>query len=134
MNEDDEGRKVAKGLVERLGRGEWGKPLASECVVDELLTLARSRTGSLRVEQAARQFVVPPDPACRDLGALAVGPDRLARVCDAFDRHRADGISFTDASILETISDQRAAHVLTFDRRLAALARGRGANPEPAAA
>lgn len=122
LNRDDERHTAARRLMAGLATGKWGTAFVSEYVVDELFTLIRSRTKNQALEAAAKRLLPLPRAALEGLRILPVGPERLMETFAVFERHRDQGLSFTDSSLLVLLDAFGLDRLATFDVRLAALA------------
>jgi uncharacterized protein len=121
LNADDDRHDAAVDLVTRIARREFGAPLISDHVVDELFVLIRVRTGSSRLEEAARSFLPLPTPRLLGLTLVSLGTGLVAPAWEVFLRFRDQGISFTDAGLIVTMHELRIDRLATFDRRLSQL-------------
>lgn len=115
LNERDERHEMAVDLVRRTAEGEWGVPYVSDFVADELLTLARVRARGPAVEKAALEILPLPDPAIPGLRMLVVDRSVFAAAVALFTRHRARGLSFTDATTLALIDEVGIRRLASFD-------------------
>ncbi|MBI4392453.1 MAG: type II toxin-antitoxin system VapC family toxin [Euryarchaeota archaeon] len=115
LNNDDARHGQAVGAIERIARGEWGTPLVSDYVVDELFTLIRARTGNPDLETAAKRLLPFPKPMLPRLQLVPVGPRHLDATLALFLRHRTRRLSFTDASILALMPELGIETLATFD-------------------
>lgn len=97
----------------------WGRkhgtPFVSTWIIDELLTLIRTRTKSKILERSAHELLLGPDPALAGVKLVAVGPDRLAAIWIAFDRYRDRGLSATDVSHLILMEEYGIDALATFE-------------------
>ncbi|HKZ60198.1 MAG TPA: PIN domain-containing protein [Candidatus Thermoplasmatota archaeon] len=123
LNHEDAAHGPAADLASRIGRREWGTPLVTELVVAELFSLIRARTGSAKLEEAARQWLPLPNPSLRGLTLAPVGGALLEKSWEVFAKYRDQRLSFTDASLLALAEAMRVERIATFDRGLSSLAR-----------
>lgn len=108
LNARDRNHSRSVTLMDRIRRGEYGVPVASDYVLDEGLTLLQKRTRDAT--------------ACREYEALFFGEgssqpllslretssEELAAARDIFFRHFERGLSFTDCVIVALAESLRA--------------------------
>lgn len=122
LNKRDERHDEAIDVVRHAAGGEWGVPYVSDFVADELLTLARVRARGPAVEKAAFEILPLPDPALPGLRMLVVDRAVFTAAVGLFTRHRARGLSFTDATTLALIEEIGIRRLASFDAGFRGLA------------
>ncbi len=118
LNRQDAGHRRARELMTRIARKEFGAPFVTDHVVDELFVLIRARTGSAALEESAHRFLPLPSPALRGLTLVSLGAGLLEPTWQVFRKHRDQGLSFTDASLIVTMREMAIERLATFDPRL----------------
>lgn len=121
LNPDDPRADEAAALMGRIGRKEFGAPFVTDHVIDELFTLIRARTGSAKLEEAAKRFLPMPAPSLHGLAVVALGESLLGRAWEEFARYRDQRISFTDAGLIAAMRELRIDTIATFDEALRTL-------------
>ena len=121
LNRHDAKHAEGTELMLRLGRKEFGAPLVTDHVIDELFVLARVRTKSAQVEEALKSFLPLPNPALKGLATVSLGAGVLEPAWQVFSKYRDHGISFTDATLIATMKELKIDWLATFDTRLSKL-------------
>jgi predicted nucleic acid-binding protein len=95
--------------------GTYGRVVTSDYVLDEAVTLVRSRTGDFDQAVTVVDRVLGRNgfPAAIDL--LYVDGHRFERTIDVFERYEDQPLSFTDASTIAIVRDESIDSVLAFD-------------------
>lgn len=106
---------TARSAISTVLGGEFGKPLTSDYVYDEAVTLMYSRGGDVQETKRLGYRIRGADdfPAVFEL--LFVGESGFRNAVELFDRYDDHGISFTDATIAAQVERHDIDHVLTFD-------------------
>jgi len=121
LHADDARHAEGLNLMDRIARRDFGNPFVSDHVIDELLTLIRSRTRSPDLEEAARRFLPLPEPTLKGLLPVSLGTAVLAPAWDIYRKYRDQRISFTDAALIVTMRELGIDRLATLDARLAKL-------------
>lgn len=115
QNRRDAEHAEAKRAMDAMGSGRWGRPFTSDYVLDEAVTLTRSRTGSHAeaLVVAHRILGTAGYPPVFDL-LMVTGPV-FRRALEVFQTYDDQELSFTDATIVALVEHRRIDHVLSFD-------------------
>lgn len=106
--------ETATTAMEAVGSGRYGQPIVTDYIYDEVVTLARARTGvDSAVAIGKRIRGAGEFPAAIDLQFL--NPTGFERAVTLFERLADQDLSFTDATIVAHVRIQDIDHVLTFD-------------------
>jgi predicted nucleic acid-binding protein len=105
----------ATGAVETLVSGRYGSIFTSDHVLDEAVTLTRSRTGSYDDSRRIADRILGVDEFPDATELLFVDEGGLEDALDAFDRYRDHPLSFTDATTVALMDDHEIDHLLSFD-------------------
>lgn len=121
LNADDVRHSEALELISRIGQREFGQPIVTDHVIDELFVLVRVRTRSAALEESLRRFLPLPTPALQGLKSVSLGTTVLEPAWEVFRKFRDQHLSFTDASLVVTMKVLGGDCLATFDGRLARL-------------
>lgn len=116
LNTQDPRHEQAVDILHRVGSGEWGSPVISEHVIDELFTLIRHRKRSQEVEDAARHLLPLEGHSSMRLRIAMVGPAGLPPAAELYRRHRDRRLSFTDATHIVLMKRLPVDLLATFDK------------------
>ena len=123
LNTKDHDHARARHAMDRIRGGEHGTAIGLDVVLDEGLTLLRSR---FPVRAVAEEFANWFWGTRRDrpmLHLVMTDEARLREATDLYFRHARQGLSFTDAVIMAHAA-RLGAQVATFDTTLAGLCGG----------
>lgn len=95
--------------------GEYGQPYTSDYVLDEAITLTKSRTDSFPAANAVADRILGADPYPNILSLLNVGPDDVTGSLELFRQYDDHDLSFTDATIVHLCESRGIDCVLSFD-------------------
>jgi predicted nucleic acid-binding protein len=115
-NERDAHHDAARGLMERLLEGEWGRGLLLEYVVLEVATVLLLRR-NLAVATAVVRLLL----AAVELDFLPCS-DLFAGAFERFAGQQDTRLSFVDAAIAHVAQERAGGLVLTFDEEFSGIA------------
>lgn len=95
--------------------GRFGQPYTSDYVVDEAITLTRTRTESFDDAWTIGQRILGRGPYPDRIEVTPVTPDLFEATLETFATYDDHSLSFTDASILAVVEQQNIDAVLSFD-------------------
>ncbi|MWG34574.1 type II toxin-antitoxin system VapC family toxin [Halomarina oriensis] len=105
----------AVAAFDRLLEGTYGQPYTSDYVLDETVTLTRSRTGSHDAADIVARRILGEESFPRVFDVLNVGPDVVRGALETFRRYDDHDLSFTDATIVRQCETRGIDTVLSFD-------------------
>ena len=105
----------AREALEAVYDGQYGQPLVSKYVFDELLTLTVSRTDSVEAATTVGDRILGRGtfPSVFDL--LDVSDAEFFEALEVFDRYSDQNLSFTDATLVAQARRNEVDGVLSFD-------------------
>lgn len=96
--------------------GRYGRPITTEYVYDEVVTLTRARIDGEAASRLGRRIRgVGEFPRAIDLRFL--GESGFVRALEVFEESDGRALSFTDATIVAFVKNEGIDRVLTFDER-----------------
>jgi len=95
--------------------GEYGQPYTNDYILDETVTLTRTRTGSFEAANIVASRILGEEPFPHVFELLHVQPDDVQASLEVFRRYDDHDLSFTDASIIALCESRGIDAVLSFD-------------------
>jgi predicted nucleic acid-binding protein len=114
VNPRDPLHKAARRILERCSGGELGKPVTSEHVLIEGLTLLQRRAGRPEVSRRYAALFTGHKSVPSMVHPLRTGREELGRAVEMHFRHFAKRLSVTDCILLVMADDMRAP-IVSFD-------------------
>ena len=114
VNPRDPLHKTARSIVERAARGELGKPVTSEHVLVEGLTLLQRRAGRPEVSRRFASMFTGAKGLPSLVHPVRTGREELGRAIALHFRHFAKGLSVTDCVLL-VLAEELGAPIASFD-------------------
>jgi predicted nucleic acid-binding protein len=101
-----------------MRKREYGRPLTSDYVFDEVVTTALVRTGRVDAAVKAGKIVLrsPEDSIPAVANLVRVGERAFADAWETFKKARYRGLSFTDHTTLAVMNERRIDMLVSFDR------------------
>ncbi|MFD1634400.1 type II toxin-antitoxin system VapC family toxin [Haloplanus ruber] len=112
---DAERHEAAVGAFEELLDGTYGQPYTNDYVLDETVTLTRTRTGSFEAADTVARRILGEDPFPHVVETLHVEPDDVRASLTTFRRYDDHDLSFTDATVVAQCESRGIDAVLSFD-------------------
>ena len=128
-NPEETQHESADALYDELRQGRRGRLFVTDYVVGEAATLAMRRARSDEVARSFLRFLLGLPPATQTFSLLHIGPDLFHSAAQRFLRQGSRGLSFTDCTSLEALSEFAIDAIATFDAGFRGLA---AVIPEPA--
>lgn len=107
----DAARRALDGVL----HGPYGRLVTSDYVVDEAVTLVRSRTGDFDQALTVVDRVLGRNGFPKAIDLLCVDRNRFERTVEVFERYDDQPLSFTDASTIAIVRNESIDTVLAFD-------------------
>lgn len=115
-NDKDRHNNDATTIIEKSFKGQYGRMIVSNFVIDEVLTLAYSRTRNCRLSFDIKSFINEKTDD-NDLFYKIFIDDKLMELTqEYFDIYCKKGLSFTDCSILACMKEFDIEHLASFDQ------------------
>jgi hypothetical protein len=112
---DAEHHDAAVDAFDELLDGEYGQPYTNDYVLDETVTLTRTRTGSFEAADAVARRILGEGSFPPVVEMLHVEPDDVRASLGVFRRYDDHDLSFTDATVVAQCESRGIDAVLTFD-------------------
>jgi len=94
---DAERHSMATNLVDAILDGEYGHPYTSDYILDEAVTLTRTRTQSVADADAIASRICGRDPYPSIVELIYANPESVSASLDVFRQYSDHELSFTDA-------------------------------------
>ncbi|HEX9817131.1 MAG TPA: PIN domain-containing protein [Candidatus Thermoplasmatota archaeon] len=114
LNTQDPRHDTGRALLARILRGEYGTPVSSEHVLDEGLTLLRTRGGRRNLSSLYGDMFLGKDARPPVLQMIMTSRDDLVRAFDIHLQHYDRKLSMTDCILAVLAQDLRAV-LASFD-------------------
>ena len=105
----------AERALDAVTAGGWGTPVTSDFVLDEAVTLTRTRTGDVARALAVGRHILGEDPYPRTVELLDVDSETVREALSVLERYDDQSLSFTDATTVALVEDHGIDRVLSFD-------------------
>jgi predicted nucleic acid-binding protein len=112
---DAERHDEAVDAFDELLDGTYGQPYTNDYVLDETVTLTRTRTGSFEAADTVARRILGEEPFPHVFETLHVEPDDVRASLAVFRRYDDHDLSFTDATIVAQCESRGIDAVLSFD-------------------
>jgi len=112
---DAERHEAAVDAFDRLLEGTYGQPYTNDYVLDETVTLTRTRTGSFEAADTVARRMLGEEPFPHVIEMLHVEPDDVRASLETLRRYDDHDLSFTDATIITLCESRGIDAVLSFD-------------------
>lgn len=114
-DQDATRHESATAAMDAVLRGEFGQPYTSDYVLDEAITLTRTRSNSHEAAWTIGQRILGRDGFPDRIELVQIADEVLEASLEAFDRYDDQSISFTDASTIALVERCKIDAVLSFD-------------------
>jgi len=108
-NQSDQSHKKVCLLLPRIKNGEYGKPMVSDYIIDEVLTYLNRKAGHKIALEALQFFELEEIRIEKVNGEIIKDASRIFRDFDA--------LSFTDATTVAIMKKKTISYIATLDRR-----------------
>lgn len=115
VNRRDPGHAAARRTMAAVLADRWGRAFASDYILDESVTLARSRTRSHAVAVSVADLILGRRGFTPFFDLLMVTGPIFRRALELFEAYDDQELSFTDATTVALMERRRIDHVLSFD-------------------
>ena len=122
INSDNEKHNIALPIMREALRGQYGKLMVSNYVLDEALTLARARTRRCDCGRAILVFVRTKEEDKAAFYEIIVDRTMIEVAEGYYEKFCEKGLSFTDCIQLAIIEKHEIQYFATFDRSFIGLA------------
>lgn len=112
---DAERHEQAVSAFEALLDGTYGQPYTSDYILDETVTLTRTRTGSFDAASSVAGRILGEEPYPDVFEMLDIEPDDVWSSLRMFHRYQDHDLSFTDATTIWLCESRGIDAVLSFD-------------------
>jgi len=112
---DAERHEAAVDAVDELLDGAYGQPYTNDYVLDETVTLTRTRTGSFGAANTVAKRILGDGSFPQVVETLHVEPDDVRASLAVFRRYDDHDLSFTDATLVAQCESRGIDAVLSFD-------------------
>lgn len=112
---DAERHDAAVDAFDELLDGAYGQPYTNDYVLDETVTLTRTRTGSFEAADTVAKRILGEEPFPHVFETIQVEPDDVRASLAAFRRYDDHDLSFTDATLVAQCESRGIDAVLSFD-------------------
>ncbi|WP_049936545.1 type II toxin-antitoxin system VapC family toxin [Haloplanus natans] len=112
---DAERHEAAVDAFDELLDGAYGQPYTNDYVLDETVTLTRTRTGSFGAANTVAKRILGDGSFPQTVETLHVEPDDVRASLAVFRRYDDHDLSFTDATIVAQCESRGIDAVLSFD-------------------
>lgn len=107
--------EAASSAMKAVFRGAFGQPYTSDYVLDESITLTRSRTNSHEAAWTIAQRILGRGSYPDRIELVQIADELLDDALGAFERYDDQSLSFTDASTIAVVDAHDIDAVLSFD-------------------
>ena len=115
LNEQDPRHRGARALLSRILKGEFGKPITSEHVLDEGLTLLRKRPGRKDASARFAAFMFGDETGRAPVHLTTTTREDLWRARDLHFQQYERKLSFTDCVLVE-LAREHGAVIASYDQ------------------
>ena len=115
INEDDPKHARTVPVMDRALKGEFGRMVVSNFIIDEVLSLARVRTKSCDCGKAIHKFLRKTKDKKRLFLEIGIDEVLMKSTTAIYWKYCEAGFSFTDCSILAVGDFLSISHLATFD-------------------
>jgi len=112
---DAERHEAAVDAFDELLDGAYGQPYTNDYVLDETVTLTRTRTGAFEAADSVARRMLGEEPFPHVIEMLHVEPDDVRASLETLRRYDDHDLSFTDATIITLCESRGIDAVLSFD-------------------
>jgi predicted nucleic acid-binding protein len=112
---DAERHDAAVDAFDELLDGAYGQPYTNDYVLDETVTLTRTRTGSFEAADTVAKRILGEEPFPHVFETMHVEPDDVRASLAVFRRYDDHDLSFTDATLVAQYESRGIDAVLSFD-------------------
>ncbi|MFB6283661.1 MAG: type II toxin-antitoxin system VapC family toxin [Halobacteria archaeon] len=112
---DASNHDVAADALNSVYDGELGQPFLTDYIVDEVVTLTRSRTNSFTATKNLSDKILGRGNYPGVYEIKVVSRELFQRTVETFERYDDQPLSFTDASTIAVIDNLKLDGVLSFD-------------------
>lgn len=112
---DSSRHKSAQNALSTVLDGQFGRPITSDYVYDETVTLTLSRFGDATQARTVGNRILGRDGYPDAIDLIFIGRDLFFAAVDVRERYADHGLSFTDATTIALVEHHDFDHVLSFD-------------------
>lgn len=109
-------RDQAYAALRRAASGTWGKPVVTDYLVDEAVTVCRARAHSHQAADDLAAFLLGEPPYPRFAQVLRVDEDVFVEARRLFRAYSDRPLSFTDCTNIAVVRLRNVDAILSFDR------------------
>jgi predicted nucleic acid-binding protein len=112
---DADRHSAAVAIFDEILAGEYGQPYTNEYILDEAITLTRTRTDSFEAASTIAQRIRGQNGYPPIIELCYTGPEDLTGALEMFRRYQDHDLSFTDAMIVHCCESRGFDAVCSFD-------------------
>lgn len=112
---DAERHEDAVAVFDEILAGEYGQPYTNEYVLDEAITLTRTRTDSVEAARTLAKRIRGDAPYPAIIELCYTGPDDVTGALDVYRRYADHALSFTDAMAIHCCEARGFDAICSFD-------------------
>lgn len=116
INKDDPKHDLTSELMNKTLKGEYGKLIVTNYIIDEVLTLARVRTGRCECGEAIQSFLKTKKENTDLFFTIIINKKIIDLTEEYYKSYCEEGLSFTDCSILACMKEYEIDYLASHDR------------------
>jgi predicted nucleic acid-binding protein len=116
INKDDPRHTLTAKLMKKTLKGEYGKLILTNYIIDEALTLARVRTGRCECGEAIQSFQKTKKDNSELFFIIIINKKIIDLTEEYYKTYCEQGLSFTDCSILACMKEYEIDYLASYDK------------------
>jgi len=115
-NKRDVNHEKARVLIKRVAKKEFGSPITSDYVFDEVITTTFIRTKRIELAIKIGNLILGKDPKIpKFIKLINVSENIFLKAWDIFKKYEPKNLSFTDATIISMMENYKIVKLCSFD-------------------
>jgi len=116
-NKRDVNHEKARALIKRVAKKEFGSPITSDYVFDEVITTTFIRTKRIELAIKIGNLILGKDPKIpKFIKLINVSENIFLKAWDIFKKYEPKNLSFTDATIISMMENYKIGKLCSFDK------------------
>ena len=116
-NKRDVNQEKARTLIKRIAKKEFGSPITSDYVFDEVITTTFLRTKRIELAIKIGNLILGKDPNIpKFIKLIFVSENIFLKAWEIFNKYKSKNLSFTDATIISMMENYRIGKLCSFDK------------------
>ena len=116
-NKRDVNHEKARVLIKRVAKKEFGSPITSDYVFDEVITTTFIRTKRIELAIKIGNLILGKDPKIpKFIKLINVSENIFLKAWDIFKKYEPKNLSFTDATIISMMENYKIGKLCSFDK------------------